>query len=133
MANLNIKLNLQNLNCACRFEKGKSGPIECLIIPLEINHLFKGEKGVYLDLTAFELKERKENKTHLIKQTLPKEIFKAMTDEQKKATPIMGDVSVWEHTEAEPKSDLTTLNEGSDLPFILTIPITLGLLAQFMI
>jgi hypothetical protein len=117
MANLNIKLNLQNLVCACRFEKGAAGPVECLIIPLEKNHLFKGEKGVYLDLSAFELKEKKENKTHLIKQTLPKEIFKAMTEEQKRATPILGDISVWEHTEAEPTSDLTTLEEGSDLPF----------------
>lgn len=117
MSNLNIKLNLQNLVCACRFEKGAAGPVECLIIPLEKNYLFKGEKGVYLDLTAFELKEKKENKTHLIKQTLPKEIFKAMTDEQKRAVPIIGDVSIWEHTEAEPVSDLTTLNEGSDLPF----------------
>jgi hypothetical protein len=117
MANLNIKLNLQNLNCACRFEKGKSGLIECLIIPLEANYLFKGEKGVYLDLTAFELKEKKENKTHLIKQTMPKEVFKAMTDEQKRSTPILGDVSTWEHTEPEPKSDLTPLNENDDLPF----------------
>jgi hypothetical protein len=117
MANLNIKLNLQNLVCACRFEKGSAGPVECLIIPLEKNHLFKGEKGVYLDLSAFELKEKKENKTHLIKQTLPKEIFKAMTEEQKRATPILGDVSTWEHTEAEPTSDLTTLEEGSGLPF----------------
>lgn len=117
MANLNIKLNLQNLNCACRFEKAKSGLVECLIIPLASNYLFKGEKGVYLDLAAFELKERKENKTHLIKQQLPKDVFKAMTDEQKRAMPILGDISVWEHTEAEPVSDLTTLEEGSDLPF----------------
>lgn len=118
MANLNIKLNLQNLICACRFEKGTiSGPVECLIIPLEKNHLFKGEKGVYLDMTAFELKEKKENKTHLIKQQLPKDVFKAMTDEQKKATPILGDVSVWERAESDAKSDLTTLDEGSDLPF----------------
>ena len=117
MTNLSIRINLQNLICACRFENGAAGPVECLIIPLEKNHLFKGEKGVYLDMTAFELKERKENKTHLIKQTLPKEIFKAMTDEQKRATPILGDVSVWEHSEAEPVSDLATLAEGSDLPF----------------
>lgn len=117
MSNLNIKLNLQNLHCVCRYEKGALGPVECLIIPLEKNHLFKGEKGVYLDLTAFELKEKKENKTHLIKQQFPKEIFKAMTDEQKKSTPILGDVSTWEHTEAEPVSDLTTMTEGSDLPF----------------
>lgn len=117
MSNLNIKLNLQNLNCVCRFEKGKSGPVECLIIPLEANHLFKGTKGVYLDLTAFELKEKKENKTHLVKQQFPKDVFKAMTDEQKKATPILGDVSVWEHTESEPVSDLTPMPEGSDLPY----------------
>jgi hypothetical protein len=117
MANLNIKINLQNLICACRFEKGTSGLVECLIIPLEKNHLFKGEKGVYLDLTAFELKERKENKTHLIKQQLPKDVFKAMTDEQKKNTPILGDVSVWEHTEPDPVSDLTPLNEGDKLPW----------------
>lgn len=117
MSNLSIKLNLQNLNCVCRYEKGKSGPVECLIIPLEVNHLFKGKSGVYLDLTAFELKEKKENKTHLIKQTLPKEIFKAMTDEQKRATPILGDVSTWEHQESEPVSNLTTLPENSNLPY----------------
>jgi hypothetical protein len=40
-----------------------------------------------------------------------------MTDEQKKATPILGDVSTWEHQEAEPVSNLDTLDEGSDLPF----------------
>lgn len=115
--NLNIKLNLRNLHCVCRYEKGVAGPVECLIIPLEKNHLFKGEKGVYLDLTAFELKERKENKTHLIKQTLPKDVFKAMTEEQKRATPILGDVSIWEHTEAEPVSNLNTLPADSDLPY----------------
>lgn len=117
MANLNVKLNLQNLICACRFEKGSAGPVECLIIPLERNHLFKGEKGVYLDMAGFELKEPKDKKTHLLKQSFPREVFKAMTDEQKKNTPILGDISVWEHQEPEPTSDLTTLDEGSDLPF----------------
>lgn len=117
MSNLNIKLNLQNLHTICRFEKGVAGPVECLIIPIEKNHLFKGEKGVYLDLTAFELKEKKENKTHLVKQQFPKDVFKAMTEEQKRATPILGDISTWEHTEADPISSQETLPEGSDLPF----------------
>ena len=36
---------------------------------------------------------------------------------EKKNTPILGDVSVWERTEAEPVSDLKTLDESSDLPF----------------
>jgi hypothetical protein len=79
--------------------------------------LFKGEKGVYLDLIAFELKEKKENKTHLIKQKIPKEIFKALSDEQKGATPILGDVSTWEREEEKPISDLTTLDENDGLPF----------------
>ena len=117
MSNLSIKLNLQNLHCVCRFEKGAAGPVECLIIPLEKNHLFKGEKGIYLDLSAFELKEKKENKTHLIKQQLPKDVFKAMTDEQKKATPILGDVTTWDHVEVDPVSSGETLPEDSDLPF----------------
>ena len=117
MANLNIKLNLQNLNCACRFEKSKSGLVECLVIPIEINHLFKGEKGIYLDLTAFELKEPKDKRTHLVKQQMTKEIFKAMTDEEKRNTPILGDVTPFEFKEAEPVSNSEPLNEGSDLPF----------------
>lgn len=117
MSNLNIKLNLQNLNCAVRTEKSKSGLVECIIIPIEQNYLFKGEKGIYLDLTAFELKEPKDKKTHLIKQQLPKEVFKAMTDEQKKSTPILGDVTTWEHTEPEPVSSSAPLGPDDDLPF----------------
>jgi hypothetical protein len=57
MSNLSIKLNLQNLVGAVRFEKGKDGPVECIILPLEKNHFFKGEKGIYLDITGFEIKK----------------------------------------------------------------------------
>jgi len=117
MANLNVKINLQNLHCVCRFEKGAAGPVECLIIPLEKNHLFKGEKGIYLDMTAFELKEKKDNQTHLIKQSLPKDVYSKMTEEQKKAAPILGNLSTWEHKEADPVSDGKTLETDSDLPF----------------
>jgi len=41
MSKLNIKLNLSNLISAVRFENGKEGPVECIIIPIEANHLFK--------------------------------------------------------------------------------------------
>jgi hypothetical protein len=117
MSNLNIKLNLANLKAVCRFENGESGPVECMIIPLEANHLFKGKSGVYLDMTGWELKEKKDERTHLIKQSLPKDVFKAMTEEEKRAMPILGDVSAWEHSEAEPVSDMETLPAGSKLPF----------------
>jgi hypothetical protein len=114
---LNIKLNLSNLISAVRFENGTNGPVECLIIPIEANHLFKGKSGIYLDMTAFELKEIKDNQTHLIKQSLPKEIYKAQTEEQKKAMPILGNVSSFEASTSEPVSSTDALPAGSGLPF----------------
>jgi hypothetical protein len=53
----------------------------------------------------------------LLKQKLPKEVYETMSDEEKRETPILGEVTAWEHVEAEPVSDSTPLEEGSDLPF----------------
>ena len=119
MSNISIKLNLLNLRAVKRYEKGQSGPVECLIIPIENNHLFVGEKGVYIDLIAFELRDKKEGSkdTHLVKQQLPKEIFEKMTDEQKKSTPILGNCTVWDRNESESQNSTETLPEGTDLPF----------------
>ncbi len=117
MSKLNIKLNLSNLKGVVRFEAAETGPVECLIIPIEANHLFKGKSGIYLDLTAFELKEVKDNQTHLIKQSLPKEIYQKQTDEEKKAMPILGNVSTFEATTSEPVSSLEPMAAGTKLPF----------------
>lgn len=118
MSKLNIKINLANLIGAVRFENAESGPVECLIIPLEANHLFKGKSGIYLDLAAFDLKEIKDNQTHLIKQSLPKEVYQKQTEEERKAMPILGNVSQWEDSTSEPVIDTeNTLPAGSNLPF----------------
>lgn len=117
MSKLNIKLNLSNLISAVRFENGKEGPVECIIIPIDANHLFKGKSGIYLDMTAFELKEIKDNQTHLIKQSLPKEVYKAQTEEEKRAMPILGNVSTFEASTSEPVSSTEVLPAGSGLPF----------------
>jgi hypothetical protein len=73
---------------------GKSGkPKKCLVIPIEDNHLYEGEKGIYADFIAWEMRERKENgATHLIKQSLPKEVRDGLTDLEKRALPIFGDL-----------------------------------------
>jgi len=117
MTKLNINLNLSNLISVVRFEDGETGPVECLIIPIEANHLFRGKSGIYLDMTAFELKEPKDNQTHLIKQSLPKEIYKAQTEEQKRAMPILGNVSSFEASTSEPVSSIEPLPAGTKLPF----------------
>lgn len=118
MSKLNIKINLSNLVSAVRFENGKTGPVECIVIPIEANHLFKGKSGIYLDMTAFELKEIKDNQTHLIKQSLPKEVYQKQTEEEKKAMPILGNVSTFAGAaSSEPLSSTELLAAGSNLPF----------------
>lgn len=122
MSNISVKINLRQLQSAIRKMKSASGDIECLIIPIASNHLVKGEKGVYLDMTGFELKEKKADRkdTHLVKQTLPKEVFETMTDEQKQKMPIMGNMIVWGFQEPAPvNTEVGEIAEGSDgdLPF----------------
>jgi len=123
MNNISMKLNLANLQCVVRAEKTQKGDlIDCLIIPIEGNSLFRGNKGVYLDLIAFPFESKIEgNKaTHIIKQSLPKEVFQAMSDEQKKSMPIIGDATVSGEGQGAkgPVSDTeTTLSPNDDLPF----------------
>lgn len=119
MANISIKLNLLQLICSVKKMQAKSGLIDCLVIPIDQNHLFKGEKGIYLDIMAFEIKNKKGDSkdTHLLKQSLPKEDYEALTDEEKKEIPIIGNAIVWGYSEQEPKSSPAAIDEDSDLPF----------------
>ena len=124
MSNISIKLNLAALKAVRQTMKGKSGDVDVIIIPVENNHLFKGKDGaLYLDCTAFELKEKKDDRkdTHLIKQSFPSDVFKAMTDEQKKSTPILGNATVWSG-DRSPNGSATennapTIGPLDDLPF----------------
>lgn len=125
MSNISVKINLRQLKSAVRTMKGQNGNIECLVIPIAANNLFAGEKGVYLDLQGFELKEKKADRkdTHLVKQSLPKEVFEKMTDDQKMAMPILGNMIVWGWQEPAPNNiELSeaapgTEEDSGDLPF----------------
>lgn len=126
MSNISIKLNLRQLKSHVMNMAGKSGPVQCLIIPIDANNLFRGEKGIYIDLQAYELKERKDGQkdTHLVKQSLPKEVFDVLTGDEKKQLPILGNLTVWgrhepaprefEVYQPEPDQEAT---EPNDLPF----------------
>jgi hypothetical protein len=73
-------------------------------------------------LSGIALKEPKfpKQQTHLIKQNLSKEVYEKLTDEQKKAIPIIGNGLVFAHREPDQKVsesvDLTD-QEADDLPF----------------
>lgn len=116
------KLNLAALHHVVQKQKGKTGTFECLVIPIEKNNLFKSDKtgAVYLDLIAFGLKEPKDYQTHLVKQSLPKEVREAMSDEEKKAQPIIGNLNMKGEggfTEANNNAANEVLDAGDDLPF----------------
>ena len=126
MGNISIKLNLQQLKHVRKTMKGVSGDVEVLIIPIAENKLFAGEKGVYLDATAIEIKDRSkfgpdQKDTHLIKQSFPKEVYDAMSQEQREAMPIIGNAVLWGRRESEPQASqfepAANEEEHDDLPF----------------
>lgn len=116
--NIGTKLNLAGLKHSIREIKGQNGMVECLVIPIEVNHLHKGEKGIYVDFVGFEIKNKvgDSKDTHLVKQSLPKEVFEAMTEEQKQAQPILGSHRVFEKTQLG-EAVLNVQAESDNLPF----------------
>lgn len=122
MSSISIKLNLRQLKSAVRRMKSKSGEMDCLVIPIAENNLYMGEKGVYLDCTAYELKDRKPDRkdTHLIRQSVPKDVFEKMTEAERKEIPIIGNATVWGYREPEPQEfpvENYSVAEDEDLPF----------------
>lgn len=122
MSKISGKINLMQLHAVRKMITGTAGPIECLVIPIAKNLLFVGEKGVYLDLIAFEVDPAKRaadsKDTHLIKQSFSKEVRTAMGEEGLKQLPILGNLQVWDgQIESEPTSTMVVQDEVSDLPF----------------
>lgn len=118
MSNLTTKLNLAGLKHSRKLMKGQSGDIDCLIIPINENNLFIGEKGLYLDLQHHEIKNPAKDQTdsHLVKQSLPKEVYEKLTEDEKKAVPILGNTRTWvaQNNDAQLAEAQT---EEDDLPF----------------
>ncbi len=115
------KLNLAKLKSQVLDFKGKSGPVKCLVIPIEENHLFWSEKtgAVYFEFVGFESESLKEW-THSVKQSLPKEVREKMTKEEQYAYPYLGNVNVGGRVDetATPSQVLTEIEPMTqDLPF----------------
>src|SRR5690606_32516404 len=119
--NISIKINLRQFKNVIKDMKRKDGTtVKCLVLPIESNHFFEGEKGIYADLTAFQIKNKvgDSKDTHLLKQSFPKEYYESLSDEDKKELPILGNATVWERQESEPQNaDILDGPEDDDLPF----------------
>lgn len=128
MTDFNGKLNLLKLKRAGIMQiQGRTGVLRCLVIPVEDNNIFvttdenNHPKAAYIDLTAWELKNPKYNETHMIKQSLPKEVREKMTDEEKKAIPILGGLKpvIFESQNAASScaAPIAQTQNSDDLPF----------------
>lgn len=119
MSTISIKLNLRQLKHV--ITKTKKGT-KCLLIPISENDLFEGEKGIYLDITAWELKTKNDGKdTHILKQSFLKEKYESMSKEEKESLPIFGAAKVWNgQNEPAPQiisSENLEIENSEDLPF----------------
>lgn len=117
---ITLKIDLRQLHHALMTTpKGT----KAIVIPIEQNKLFEGEKGVYLDIVGFEFEDKSDKKykdTHLLKQSFSKEEREKMTDEELKALPILGNARVGNsggYSEAPPKGPDTVAASEDDLPF----------------
>lgn len=77
--------------------KGRSGAVKkCVVIPIEDADLYLGTKGVYLNLTAWEQRQPYYGETHSLKVDLSKEAYQRLTDEERRAMPIVGGLKPFE-------------------------------------
>ena len=117
MSILNIRIDLKKLkNAAVANITGKTATKACLIIPIEDAGLYLGEKGCYLNMSAFETQNSQYGDTHFVKQNIDKEVFATMTDEERKAMPILGSIKPVEPRTQLPTTTVTVEN-SYDLPF----------------
>lgn len=122
MANFSIKTDLLKLAGAFVTNlKGKTATKQCLVIPVEDAALFVGKNGVYLNLTAFEMREARYGDTHCVKQSLDKDRYDALSEEERKALPILGGMRQLETKqqtmEVKTTMDASAIADEDDLPF----------------
>lgn len=91
MANYSIKADLLKIKGAFVTNlKGKTATKRCLCIPVDDSGLFLGEKGCYLNMTAIEMHNPQYGDTHCLKVSYDKEVYDKMTEDERKAQPIIG-------------------------------------------
>lgn len=103
MSNFNLKLDLTKIPYSFVSElKGTNETKRCVCIPVDSFGVFEGQKGVYLDLRIVERKQAGEyGDTHFASLSVQGEVYKAMTDEQKKAIPIIGSMKPAQQAEVK--------------------------------
>ena len=134
MGNFQGKLDFLKFKNSCVISvKGKTGEKKGVFVPIEDNGLFvttdenNKAKGAYFNFAVFENKQvGKYGDTHMIKPRVGKEIRAQMSEEDKRAIPIIGNMRPLDsQSPSVPQNDIVTTespaapqdNNDSDLPF----------------
>lgn len=118
MANYSIKADLLKVKGAFVTNiKGKTATKRCLCIPIDNSGLFLGKQGCYLNMTAIEMQNPQFSDTHCIKVSFDKEVYEKMTEEEKKAQPIIGGLHQMERKQEQMPVTGYASTEDDDLPF----------------
>lgn len=74
MSNYNFRFDLSKLSGFGKATlQGKSGQAKrCIVIPIEENYIFEGEKGTYLDLVAIESNNSQYGDSHFVSRSKSK-------------------------------------------------------------
>lgn len=119
MKRLNLQVDLMKLKHATLTNiKGRAATKRCLVIPVDDADLYVGKKGIYLSMVGYP-NERDGESRHLLKQSFGKEFYEAMSEEERRAAPILGDIVEWipEEMKASNTVDMSETDESDDLPF----------------
>lgn len=118
MANYSISADLLKVKGAFVTNiKGKTATKRCLCIPVDDSGLFLGKKGCYLNMTAIEMQNPHFNDTHCIKVSYDKEVYEKMTEDERKAQPIIGGMHVLNRRQEQMPVSGQMTSEDEDLPF----------------
>lgn len=117
MQNHGIKINLLKMCGAFVTNlKGKTETKRCLVIPVDDAHLYVGQKGCYLNMTAIEMQNSQYGDTHCIKQNLDRQVYEAMSEQERSEMPIIGSMRPLEKSQAV-LDTAYIVEKDEDLPF----------------
>lgn len=105
MANFSAKINLAKIEGAfVTTIQGATATKNCICIPLDAPGVYNAQSGaIYYDIVAMERRTPSQyGDTHIIKRSLGKAEREAMTEEQRNAVPIIGDMKMLGQQQAAP-------------------------------
>lgn len=118
MGRISGKINLSALEHSV--QTSKKG-VKFIAIPIEKNNLFQSDKGnVYLDISCNEHLNSEKKQTHIVNQSVPKEVYEKLKEAGEYA-PSLGNLTDWDKLgggggESAPNVSTEDM-EMDDLPF----------------